>query len=46
MFKSVLAILTVVAVLAAYALLKLPILPFRAIRDLIRHKAAPARLTT
>lgn len=42
MFKTVLAILTVLAVVALGGLVKLPLLPFRLIRDLLRRQSATA----
>ncbi|MDR7039465.1 hypothetical protein J2X36_004241 [Methylobacterium sp. BE186] len=36
------AIVTVRAVLAITALLKLPLLPFRVVRNLLRRQSAPA----
>lgn len=42
MFKTVLAILTVLAVIALGGLVKLPLLPFRMIRDLVRRQSAAA----
>lgn len=38
-FKTVLAILTVLAVVALGGLIKLPLLPFRMARDLLRRYA-------
>lgn len=43
MLKTLLAILTVFAVVALHGLLKLPTLPFRAVRGLFRHAPAPVR---
>lgn len=42
MFKTVLAILTVLAVVALGGLVKLPLLPFRLARDLLRRQSATA----
>lgn len=39
MFKTVLAILTVLAVVAVGGLVKLPLLPFRMVRDLLRRQS-------
>lgn len=41
-FKTVLAILTVLAVVAVGGLVKLPLLPFRMVRDLLRRQSATA----
>ena len=43
MLNTFLAILAVLTVMVAHALIKLVFLPFRAIRGLFRHTAAPAR---
>ncbi|WP_279598080.1 MULTISPECIES: hypothetical protein [unclassified Methylobacterium] len=40
MFKTVLALLTVLVVVALGGLIKLPLLPFRMVRDLLRRHAA------
>jgi hypothetical protein len=45
MFKCALALLTVLAVVAIGGLVQLPLMPFRAIRDLFRDKAPPAHVT-
>lgn len=42
MFKTVLAILTVLAVVAVGGLVKLPLLPFRMVRDLLRRQSTIA----
>ena len=42
MFKTLLAIFTVLAVLAARGVLKLPLLPYRAVRGLLKGRSAPA----
>lgn len=42
MFKTVLAILTVLAVVAIGGLVKLPLLPFRMVRDLLRRPSTAA----
>ena len=42
MFKTVLAILTVLAVVAVGGLVKLPLLTFRMVRDLLRRPSATA----
>jgi hypothetical protein len=39
-FKTVLALLTVLVVVALGGLIKLPLLPFRMVRDLLRRHAA------
>jgi len=41
-FKTVLAILTVLVVVALGGLVKLPLLPFRIVRDLLRRQSATA----
>ena len=41
-FKTLMAILTVLAILAARGLLRLPLLPFRAVRSLLKGRSAPA----
>lgn len=41
-FKTVLAILTVLAVVAIGGLVKLPLLPFRMVRDLLRRPSTAA----
>jgi hypothetical protein len=40
--NSLVAILTVIAVLALTALLRLPLLPFRLVRTLLRSRSATA----
>lgn len=45
MLNTLLALLTVLAVMAAHAVYKLLRLPFRLARGLFRHKARPAPLT-
>lgn len=42
MIKTLLAILTVLAVVALRGLFKLPMLPFRAVRNLVRRRVAAA----
>lgn len=42
MFKTLLAILTVLMVLMARAVFKLPLLPYRAVRGLLKSRSAPA----
>lgn len=41
-FKTLLAIFTVLLVLVARGLFKLPLLPFRAVRGLLKGRSAPA----
>lgn len=45
MFKCAAAVLIALLVVAVGGLIKLPLLPFRTIRGLFRHKAAPAQVT-
>lgn len=45
MLNTLLALLAVVAVMAAHAVAKLVLLPFRLLRGLFRHKARPTPLT-
>ena len=44
MLNTILALLAVLAVMTAHAVYKLVRLPFRLVRGLFRHKAAPVRL--
>ncbi|WP_187278923.1 hypothetical protein [Methylobacterium sp. WL2] len=46
MLNTLLALLAVVVVMAAHAVAKLVLLPFRVLRGLFRHKASLVRLTT
>ncbi|MHC2109059.1 hypothetical protein [Methylobacterium sp. CM6246] len=46
MRNTLLAVLAVVVVMAAHAVAKLVLLPFRVLRSLFRHKTSPVRLTT
>jgi hypothetical protein len=43
--NTLLAVLAVVVVMLAHGVAKLVLLPFRALRGLFRHKAAPIRVT-
>lgn len=45
LLNTLLALLAVLAVMAAHAVYRLLRLPFRLLRGLFRHKAAPAPLT-
>lgn len=45
MLNTILAVIAVLAVMAAHAVYKLLRLPFRLVRGLFRHKAAPVQLT-
>ncbi|SDA34154.1 hypothetical protein SAMN02799622_05718 [Methylobacterium sp. UNC378MF] len=45
MLNTILALLTVLAVMAAHALYRLVRLPFRLLRGLFPHRAKPARVT-
>lgn len=45
MLNTLLAVLAVVVVMLAHGVAKLVLLPFRALRGLFRHKAAPIRVT-
>jgi hypothetical protein len=45
MLNTLLALLAVVVVMIAHGVAKLVLLPFRALRGLLRHKAPPAQLT-
>ncbi|WP_187278623.1 hypothetical protein [Methylobacterium sp. WL64] len=45
MRNTLLALLAVVVVMVAHAVLKLLLLPFRALRGLFRHSAKPAQIT-
>ena len=42
MFRTLMAIFTVLLVLVARGLFKLPLLPFRAVRGLLKGRSAPA----
>ncbi|MDP4002704.1 hypothetical protein [Methylobacterium sp. NEAU K] len=46
MLNTILALLTVLAVMAAHAVYRLLRLPFRLLRGLFRHNSKPAQVTT